>query len=204
MQISRSNNQRSPLPSIHPVKSIEALHKATELAKGRLVFVDVENVLTPLGGVSVDKPGKELVKALRRNGASVILASNMTDHERMQEIAGQVPVEGFVHKGMETIESWTYLPSKAHAGMFEYGAFMAGYDSAKGSMLIDDQLKNIMGAQKAGVTDFYWLYPRFFTQQDPRVLASRVIEVPTGLVYATLQKYGRGIASVIRGDHGEW
>ena len=183
-------------PRLHFVRDFQSLQpNDARLDNIGLLCVDLENVFVPLGGNTVKQADKDHVLRFVLADITVVGLTNMTDHDRAQDIADQLGMEGVIAKGMRTApsEDGIVLRSKSHSDMFEHAVDVYGFGAhGKRAAMLDNQLKNIQGVH--GVprfTDYFWMFPNYFNKQHKGVLAGRTIEVPIGFGIIGLQKLGR-------------
>jgi len=153
-----------------------------------LVAVDVDNVVTGYQD-NTPYPGfRELFEGYRDAGINPVLLSNLHDSERAK-IVSEAMNTPIAHKWMPRDHNDESMPSKNHPDMYQWAIDNVGMgDNGNGAVMIDDQLKNVFGAEKVPeFTQYIWTYPNG-VKTDPRVFAGRTLEVPFGFGLIAVQR----------------
>lgn len=192
-------SSRNPEINVHFLRDLNKLPEHDSFINVGLVCFDAENVVVPFGEDTLFPGVKETIRELQSGGVNTCMLTNMTDGERAKRIAGELGTAS-IHKGM-VYDLNKKVPSKTEPTMFELALEHPGLGSAgTRAVMVDDQLKNALGARKVdGITDYFWTFPKGI-KQHLGVALVRPIEVPVGLGIIGKQQLMR----FKNGTYGEW
>ena len=156
----------------------------------QLLTLDIENIYTDYGGIEVRADAAEHLEELLIcvDGLQIALLTNNTGVGFGETVMGQLPDHPHFYQPSLT------MPKKPHPLMFTTAQQQAGV-AATNAAHVDDQLKNLWGAHRAGYAAMFWPLPHG-EHQHKWVRRARPFENLVRNVVSTQQN----VKELVRGD----